>query len=256
MTTEKSSSLSSVTNAMKILRLFSPKQMELSVAEISQQMNLPTSSAHRLITSLTKEGFLSKNPRSKKYRLGLAFLSIGGVIFSHRDLYQASLSPVRRLSKEIEETVHICLMEDRYVVYLFRTEVLQQDRLLTQIGRQSPLFCTSEGLCILAFQEEKVIKYALNGDLYAYTSHTETDKETLLVMMKDIKEDGHCILSDSYYETYTGISVPIRNWTGAVISSLSAIGPTNRLTGERQQFIVDSMKKAAEEISAELGYLG
>ena len=48
--------LNSVKNAMRILRLFSLESPELGVTEIALKLGLSKSTAHRLITTLAKEG--------------------------------------------------------------------------------------------------------------------------------------------------------------------------------------------------------
>lgn len=248
------STLSSVTNALRILRLFNPKQKELSFTEIVRYTALPKSSAHRMIAALVKEGFLTKNPRTNHYRLGLAILSLGGVIFSHRELYKEALPIVKKLSEILDESAHICLMEHTEVVYLFRVESRHPDRLLTHIGRKNPIHCTSEGLCILAFQDESTIKRFLHSDLYPFTPYTPTDPNHLLGLINDIQKNNYCLLKDAYYENYTSIAAPIRDYTGTVVSSLSVIGHSSRITDKKQETFISDIQNAAKKISEHLGY--
>lgn len=248
------SSLSSVTNALKILRLFTPKQKELSFTQIVQRTNLPKSSVHRVLTTLTKEGFLSKNPRNNHYRLGLAILGLGGVIFSHHQLYKEALPIVKELSNRLDESAHICLMEHLEVVYLFRIESRHPDRLLTQIGRKNPIHCTGEGLCILAFQDAEIINRLLHTQLYPFTPHTPTKPAEIRALLSSIQKDDYCLLKDAYYENYTSIAAPIRDYQGHVVSSLSVIGHNKRITEHKQEYVIQEVKKAAKNISEHLGY--
>ncbi len=248
--------LSSVTNALRILRLFTPKQKEFSFTDIATQTNLPKSSAHRLISTLVDEGFLSKNPRTNHYRLGLAILSLGGIIFSHRELYKEALPIVQQLSNTLNESAHICLMEQMEVVYLFRVESSHPDRLLTQIGRKNPLHCTSEGLCIIAFQSEETIEQFLKADLYRYTSATLTNHDELYSLLSDIRKKNYCLLKDTYYENYTSIAAPIRDHTSTVVSSLSVVGHSSRITEKEYEKFILEIKRAAHQISEHLGYYG
>ncbi|OMP65984.1 IclR family transcriptional regulator [Domibacillus epiphyticus] len=246
--------LSSVTNAMQLLRLFTKKQPELSITNMAKLTGIPKSSVHRLVFILAKEGFLSKNPRTNHYRLGLSILTLGGVIFSHRELYKEGFPIVKSIAETLNESAHICLMEDEHVVYLFRAESSHPDRLLTQIGRKNPVYCTAEGLCILAYQDDKTIERTISGELYAYTPKTITNKQDIVQILSDVRDRGFCILHGSYYEHYTSIAAPIRDHTGAVVSSLSIVGHSSRLTGERAEEIALVMKNTADDISEHLGY--
>ncbi|MEI3612425.1 IclR family transcriptional regulator [Pseudogracilibacillus sp. SO30301A] len=247
--------LSSVINVLQILRLFTPKQQELSFTDIRKQLAIPKASANRYITSLLKEGMLSKNPRTNHYRLGLSILRLGGAIFNHHELYEEALPFVEKLSQDLDESVHICLMENEKVVYLFRVESNHSDRLVTQIGRSNPLHCTAEGLSILAFQHDDYIQQFLTKELYAYTPYTITNAKKLHGLLMRIREQAYCILQSSYYKNYTGIAVPIKDYTSDVVASLSVIGHSNRLTDAKSVDIVKQMKQTADKISAHMGYI-
>lgn len=248
--------LSSVTNALRILRLYTDQQKELSFTEIQQLTQLPKSTTHRLITSLTNEGFLTRNPRNRKYRLGLTILRLGGVIFSHRELYKEALPIVQNLSQKLNESAHICFIENEEVTYLFRIESEHPDRLLTQIGRKNPIHCTSEGLCILAFQNEKMINKIINTPLYPYTPYTLTNADDLRECLETIKKDGYFVAKETYYENYTGIAAPIRDNTGLVVSSLSIIGHSARIKEKGVTMFTEQITRATTKISEQLGFYG
>src|SRR5699024_1621022 len=220
--------LSSVVRALSILRLFNQKRKELSFTEIVRLTDIPKSSAHRLINSLINEGFLTQNPRTNHYRLGLDILGLGGVVYSRHKLYREAMPLVKELSEELEESVHICYLENEEVTYLFRVESHHPDRLVTQIGRKNPIHCTSEGLCILAYQNDRKIQKVLQSHLYPYTDRTLITRAALFKEFQNIRKNGYCIAEETYFKKYTGIAAPIRNHMGEVVSSLSTIGRTSR----------------------------
>jgi IclR family transcriptional regulator, KDG regulon repressor len=246
--------ITSVRNAMRILRLFKVGREEFGVTEIAAQTNLPKSTAYRLISKMADEGFLSKNPKTNHYRLGLSILTLGGVITSHRDLFKEATPIVERVVEMLGETAHICLLENNNVVYLFRNEGRDSVRLLTDMGRKNPLHCTSEGLALLAFQDEKTINKYVEKDLYAYTSSTITDVEQLRNYLVEVKKNGYAISKNHFYEGFVGIAAPIRDYTENVVASLSVIGPTSRITEDKYPFFVETIMEASNEISSLLGY--
>lgn len=247
--------LSSVTNALKILRLFSWKRRELSFTEIQRQLDLPKSTVHRYMAALVDEGFLSKNPKTNHYRLGLSILTLGGAVFSHHELYMEALPIVEDLSFQLGETVHICFLENKKIVYLFRAESNQPDRLVTQIGRRNPVHCTSEGLCILAFQPKDYIEEFLEQRFTAYTEHTLTDPQNIRNELEKIRKDDYCILNSAFFDNYMSIAAPIRDYKEDVVASLSVIGYTARLLQKNTTYIIQKVKEAALRISEHSGYI-
>ncbi|RSL33576.1 IclR family transcriptional regulator [Salibacterium salarium] len=249
--------LSSVQNAMTILNLFkSSKHNDLSVAEIAKKTGLAKSTAHRLISTLTKEGFLSKNPRTGEYRVGLSLLTLGGVISVHKEIYQAAFPLVESLVKEIKETCHICLIEQFEVVYYYRVKRKDPETLVTNIGRKNPIHCTSEGLALLAFQDEAYIEQVLNNGLPSFTNETMTTPSVIRDRLASIKEKGYVIATEEYYKGYIGIAVPIRDYSANVVSSLAMIGPVDRITEANYSYYITKLKETAAEISEEMGYYG
>ncbi|MFZ4452682.1 IclR family transcriptional regulator [Salibacterium aidingense] len=249
--------LSSVRNAMKILQLFkSSVNNDLGVSDISKKTALPKSTTHRLISYLTQEGFLSKNPRTGQYRLGLSLLTLGGVISVHKEIYKEAFPLVEALVKEIEETCHICLLENKQVVYFYKVNRENPETLETEVGRKNPIHCTSEGLVLLAYQDKAFIEDIAREDLKQYTGRTITNPHTLKMTLEAIKRDGYAITTEHLYEGYTGIAVPVRDYSSNVVSSLAMVGASDRLQEAKYPYYIKQLKKAASDISEALGFYG
>ncbi|WP_018924371.1 IclR family transcriptional regulator [Salsuginibacillus kocurii] len=249
--------LSSVTNAMKILNIFKvSERKELSFTEITTITRIPKSTAHRLITSLKSEGFLSQNPRTGKYRLGLTLLTLGGIVSVHKQTYQEAFPFLEQLVREINETCHICLLEERDVVFFQRVHRKDPDHLITEEGRKGPVHCTSEGLILLAYQDKAHQERVLSGPLKRYTECTTTDPPQLRSRLTRIAKEGYAWCEGEYFKDYTSIAVPIRDYSSLVVSSLSLVTQTTRLQGKDTSFYMERLKETADDISEALGYFG
>ena len=69
------SSLQSVSNALRVLKLFNNTDTQLGISEISRRMKIGKSTAFRLVTTLLNEGFLDQDKESSKYYLGIELLA-------------------------------------------------------------------------------------------------------------------------------------------------------------------------------------
>ena len=70
LTGHRSSSVQSVERAISILRSFSLEKPERGVGELGCEPGLHKSTVLRLMMALERGGLLSRNPVSKRYRLG------------------------------------------------------------------------------------------------------------------------------------------------------------------------------------------
>jgi len=82
--------LSSVKNALRILKSFTMDEPEKKISDLSASLGLNKSTVSRTMSTLASEGFVFKDPESKKYRLGLSILSLSGIVNSHMDVYRES----------------------------------------------------------------------------------------------------------------------------------------------------------------------
>ncbi|WP_286885853.1 IclR family transcriptional regulator [Aneurinibacillus sp. UBA3580] len=245
--------LSSVKNALRILRSFSIDEPEKKVTELALSLGLGKSTVSRLLATLASEGFVIKDPETQKYRLGLSILNLNTVATSNLEINRESFPTLQRLVNEIMETAHIAVLEGTDVVYLNKVECKHPVQILSHIGRRNPVHCTSSGKVILANQEEEVIEQFIENGLQKYTINTITDPHDFRATLKTIREQGYAISIEEIREGVASIAAPIRDYTGKVVYAISVIGPIHRMNPYNPS-IINKVKSAAKEISDKLGY--
>ncbi|TSI02631.1 IclR family transcriptional regulator [Lysinibacillus sp. BW-2-10] len=245
----------SVKNALKILKLFTPKTQQLSVTEIAILVNLPKSTVHRSLKELVAEGFLIQEEKNSKYTLGFSVLALGGVVQSHKELYLEAEPLLKEFANRFKLPVHICVMEQLHVVYLMREMGEIPMKLITKIGRRNDLHCTAEGLAILAYKSKKMIDHVLMQPLTKYTPYTLTDVEALNEEMANIRKNKLAIAKDTFYAGYSSYAAPIQDYTGEVASSIAVIAENKFISdSQMEREIIAAIQKMAKEISELLGY--
>lgn len=245
--------LSSVKNALRLLRSFTINESEKSVTELSNSLELGKSTVSRLLATLASEGFVIKDPETRKYRLGLSILNLNTILTSNLEITREAASTLEQLVREIEETVHIAVLEDHDVIYLNRVECKQPVQILSHIGRRNPPHCTSSGKVILAYQEEEMIEQVIENGLKKYTVNTITDPDDFRSILQTVKSQGYAISIEEFREGVTSIAAPIRDYTGKVVYALSVVGPVHRMNAYNTK-IITKVKRTANEISEKLGY--
>ncbi|HEY4316778.1 MAG TPA: helix-turn-helix domain-containing protein [Herbaspirillum sp.] len=74
------SHLSSVYNAMRLIKIFSDERYEIGLSELARRLDLPKSSVHRLATDLVESNMLSHDAESGKYSLGLLMFELASLM--------------------------------------------------------------------------------------------------------------------------------------------------------------------------------
>jgi len=245
--------LSSVKNALRLLRSFSLEEPEKKVTDLAAELGIGKSTVSRLLTTLASEGFVIKDKETQKYRLGLTVLHLNTVATSILEVHRESQPILERLVNDIGETTHIAVLDGMDVVYLNKVECNHPVQILSHVGRHNPIHCTSSGKVLLAYQSEEVINRVIEFGLKKYTSKTITEGEDLRAALQTVREQGYSISIEEILEGVASIAAPIRDYTGKVAYALTAIGPAHRMNPYSLSTI-QKVKHAAKEISESLGY--
>lgn len=246
--------LSSVTNALRILRSFTIEEPERGIRELAKSLSLSKSSVQRLMTTLAHEGFVTKDADTQKYRLGVSVLSLGTVVMNHLEIHREALPHLEKLVEKTEETAHIGILEGTKVVYLHKIETRQPIRIFTEIGKRNPSYCTGCGKAILAFQHEQLIEQVIEEGLHPYTSKTITDPHAFKQNLKEIRQNGYAVSVEELGEDIISVGAPIRDYMGNVFAGVSLVGPSYRMKQKGIATYAKEVMKVGLEISEKLGY--
>lgn len=246
--------LHSVKSAMRILRLFSTEEPKLGVSEMASRIELSKSSTHRLILTLLKEGYLEKNEINRKYLLGLSLLGLNGIITNTMEIHKESLPILEYLVEQLGETVHINVLEENDVVYIHKVECKHPVRLLSDIGKKNPAYCSSAGKVILAYQSKEMINRVLQSELSSYGPNTITESEKLRENLINIKLLGYSVAIEELHEGVVSIAVPVRDYTEEVIAAISVVGPIQRMHDHKFPTYIQILQLSAMKLSQQLGF--
>src|SRR3954447_18721175 len=253
---QEDSYLSSVKNALRILKSFTMDEPEKKISDLSTSLGLNKSTVSRTMTTLGSEGFVFKDPETKKYRLGLSILSLSGIVNNNMDIYRESQPVLNKLVENIGETAHISVLDNLDVIYLQKVDCNHPVRFLTHIGKRNPPYCTSSGKVLLAFSHDKVLSQVINKGLTKFTKHTITNPQKLRDHLKQVKENGYASSTEEILEGVTSIAAPIYDYRGKVIAALSVVGPMQRIHSQKIPGYSKKVISAAREISLRMGYRG
>lgn len=245
-------SISSMRNALRLLNLFTMVEPELSLSELAQKLQIGISTAHRLTHTLMLEGFLTKDPQTKKFRLGASILGMGNTIITQNHLCRISIPVLEKLAINTGETAHIAILRDYQAIYLIRMDSKHPVHLLSHAGKQNPIHCTSSGQAILAFQSEKMIDGVIARGLQQYTVNTITTPVEYKQLLLKIRNQGYSFSAEELHEGVSSIAVPVKNISGQVIASISIAGPVSRINQNTLPRLVKIVKQAADKVSEQL----
>jgi len=246
--------LSSVANALRLMKVFSDEEPEIGISALAQRLGLAKSTVHRLAATLMDAGMLEQNAESGKYRLGLAVFELGALVRRKMDISSEARPFLRTLRDQTGETIHLAVLDHASVLYINKMESLQAIRMSSNVGARAPVHCTGDGKALLAFQAEEIVDRIIKSGLPARTPNTITDPKALRRDLETIRARGYAIDDEESEIGMRCVAAPIRAHSGAVIASLSIAGPTHRVSRKILLSYARDVIGAADSISQRLGY--
>lgn len=239
--------------AVSVLETLSQSEAPLSLAEICQCMNLHKSTAHRALMVLERSALIERTPENR-FRLGLKLYELGNRAVEQIDLRARVYPFFRRLAMDAHETVHLGVLQKTSVVYLDKVEPNRRVCMSSKIGSSNPVYCTSLGKAMLAFQPEETIEKIVSSIRFTrYTPKTLCSREKLFEHLGTVRRRGYAIDDEEIELGVRCIGAPILNEDGWAIAAVSVSGPTSRITPQNARALAQRVLTCCREISGSLG---
>ena len=173
---KKNVGVEAVDKALQILNVFSAKREELTLTEISKQINQYKSTTSRLCDSLLKFGYIERLP-SKKYKLGNAInrlINVYDDTFHINNLIQKQLNLIK---DKTNETASFWIKSDNSRICILKSEPEKDMRHNLVLGQPRSLERGSSGHIISTYNDLKTQnKNKVLKDEFSI-SHGEIDPE-------------------------------------------------------------------------------
>ncbi len=243
----------SVDRAVAILEILA-RDGEAGVTEIAREIGVHKSTASRLLAVLDRRELVVQDSARGKFRLGTALLRLAGAAGRGLDLVRESRPVCRALAEAVGETVNLAILSGPDALYLDQVAGPAALSPHNWAGQRIPLHATSDGKILLAYRPEDDVARCLQPPLRRFTEHTLTDPAELAKVLDEVRRKGHATAVEELETGLTAVAAPVRDAEGRVVASISASGPSFRITADRIPAVAAVVQKAAAEVSRRLGW--
>jgi DNA-binding IclR family transcriptional regulator len=236
----------SALRAIRLLKLFTPQQPELGLAELSKRAGLNKTTTHRLLQALVSESMLDRREMAGTYRLGPGVVALGVQAMSSGDLRLEARPLLRRLAGETGETATLEMPVDDTMLIL--DEISGGHRLAAggNVGTRWPMHATSTGKAVIAFSDDGMER--LGERLTPLTARTITTRQALEDQLAEIRRRGFAESVDELEDGFTGVGTVVRGGSGEIVAAMSICGPTQRMTEGRRASLGAMLCTAAGQL--------
>lgn len=237
---ERKLTVRAVERALDILICFTT-DTDLGLTEISSKIGLHKSTVHRLLTTLEEKGFITRNPATEKYRLGMRIWELAANQSQEDDPAHILLPEMERLRDQLEETVSLYLRDGKERIRIQAVQSNQAIRRVAPVGMRAPLSVGASSKVLLAFAKEEVRAELMNVLEWG----SEEEKRHYVSQLLEIQATGYATSFEEREPGAAAVSVPIFDRSHHLAAALSVSGPVSRLSMEKMQELAPMISEAA-----------
>jgi DNA-binding IclR family transcriptional regulator len=241
---------------LKVLDLFGLDAPELRLTDISERAGISKPLAYRITSTLEAGGFLTRDPDTKRYRLGIRVFQLGIVAQHSIDMRRIAHPSLQLLAAETRETVGLIVRDPQGPICVDVIESPQGLRVFAQVGRRMPWHAGSSGKVILAYLPADEQEHILEADHFEkFTPSTITAPNALRETLGQIRRDGYYVGTHDLDEHALGVAAPVFDHEGNVRGAVSVSAPTIRMSEPSEiRWLTEQTLEITRLISRQLGY--
>lgn len=251
--------LNTVGKVIAIIETIQAANGPLSLKEIADTLGLNKSSLHHHIKTLTGNGYLQQDEESRKYDIGLNLVRVGQSYLQRLNVRERGHYFLEQLSRELNETVHMMVLDRDELVYIDKVDVNHQPGSLkctSFIGLRTDVYSTAAGKMLLSHLQRGALEEILqNLNMQPITEYTLSSKTELKKELALTKEYGYALDLQEHVVGLQCVAAPILNMHSQCIAAISVSGPVATISRETLETeILPQLKKTAHKISLAMGY--
>lgn len=246
----------SVQLAFDVLERVAGADGEIGVSELAAQLGTTKGSVFRHLKTLVERGYLSQNPQTSRYRLGIQAYVLGRVAATGIDLLSASAEAIRDLREELGLSVVLSVLQGRRLVVVETQLGKSSLEIGVRTGTELQLHCNAQGKVALAFTRQLNVEQVLAAGLPAVTPFTVTDAGALLREVGEARGQGWAAAMEEETLGVSALAAPILGINAELIGTVALVATVQHISREVDMGQVRALKKAALRSSWNLGFKG
>ena len=256
MAKQKEYSVPSIERALSVLECLARAKRGFSLSEIGRRLRIPKSSAHLILSTLERRGFLQRNTKTNRYCFGLQLVSLSRSALENLDLREEAKPFLCSLMQESGFTVHMAVLERDEAVIIEKVEAPGFVRLASWVGRRLDVNCSGVGKALLAFLPDDELDCLLRTkDFARHNSRTIISTTILRRELILVRQAGYALDNEEDEPGVRCIGAPVFDEKGKAVAAISIAGVASQIGIDRVPVLARLVTRAAGRISARMGYV-
>jgi IclR family acetate operon transcriptional repressor len=248
--------IQSVARALDIIEVLAGERDGMALSELSERIELNSSTCHHLISTLVARGYVEHLGRSRGYALGRKVHDLVDLADGGFDPDLILRNELRDLGLSLGHGVQLAMLAETSLLTKLRFNSPNLEEVLVEpdeIIKMTALHATATGKAILAWLPEiELVRVISANGLTKYTDKTITTLSELVAELRLVRRRGYSIDDEELQDGVICIGAALRDAGGAIVGAISTTVAVGEMTSSYRAEVAKTMTVAAVEFSKRL----
>lgn len=240
----------SVDRALRLL-LYLRDNESISVKEAAEHLGIAASTAHRLLTTLTRRGFTVQD-FARRYWLGAVMSHADPREVTEAELLEAAAQPLAELQARVQETVQIMVLRRGNIRFLDGVEPNTLLRVARRKDYEMPAFVSAGGKAILARLSNREVEEIYRRGLREWPTRRVESMTMMKRMLSQVRRLGYGISLEETEQGVVGVGVAIVGPDSKPVAALTVAIPSVRFQRKDVPEYAAALREAAARVETVL----
>lgn len=225
----------------------------LGLMELSKELGLNKSTAHRVVSSLIYMGYAKQNQENGKYEMTFKVVDLSNKIMAKVDIVNRVKPYLKQLMLRSGETVHFVERDGCEAVYIDKVEAYQNSvQMVSRIGSRIPVYCSGVGKAMAAVLSLPEVQHIWEeSEIVRCTPYTITNYEEFLESLDEVRKKGYALDNEENETGVRCIAAALPGRTGEAQYAFSISAPINRMDNDRIRELSEYILETKENLLKE-----
>ena len=245
-----------IERTLAVMELLSIHADGMGLFEVADQLGVPRSATHRILTVMAARGYVRQDRRHGTYRLTAKVASLGFTFLARSGVTDLAQPILDRLARESGELVRLAVVDEHVMTWVAKAqgspyglrydpEMGQVVRLSCTAGGMAWLLCLTDGAALALVEEQGL------GMPAEFGPRAPRTMAAVLKVLRAARKRGWSQMVQAFAPGMAAMAAPVRHAvTGDVLGTVSIAAPHLRLTEARMGQLAPALLEAARELSS------
>lgn len=232
----------------------------LMLRDLAKAAGMSAAKAHRYLVSFQRLQLVVQDGATTRYDLGPAALQLGLASLERLDAVKLARERVARLMEEIGHTLALAVWGNHGPTIVHWEESPHAVTVNLRLGDVMPLLSSATGRCFAAYAPKEAITPMLKEEMARAQKQGRRDVPATMAevraLLDEVRKRGMARVVDTLLPGIVGFCAPVFDSDGHMALGIVTLGPGGSFDAEWGGTVEAPLRRAALQLSQDLGYKG